>query len=107
MTLLSQRSPPGLSGDSDSDSLDSLGSDSEVDERAGEGGGRPSAAEMTAVLGEEGRWRWWMVGTGGGTGGLDWSVRDAFFMRCGAFRHDAPRRDFNNMAFCDIFCTLR
>ena len=58
MTLLSQLSQPGLGGDSDSDSLDSLGSDSELDERPGESGGRPTPAEMTAVLGDEGRWRY-------------------------------------------------
>ena len=28
-----------------------------------------------------------------------------FFMRRVAFRHDVSRRDFDNMAFCDMFCT--
>ncbi|XP_043199324.1 protein SMG5-like [Amphibalanus amphitrite] len=56
MTQLSQLSLPGLSddSDSDSDSLCSAGSDSEGDERPGSAGGRPGAAELTAVLKDEG-----------------------------------------------------
>ena len=32
--------------------------------------------------------------------------KDAFFTRRGAFSHHAPRRDFSNAVFCDIFGTL-